>query len=509
MKKIKYLWLVPLVAGLTACDVNNTLDEVVAPAELVIPLSIGSADFSKYVAIGNSLTAGFTDGALFQIGQVNSFPNIMSQQFANAGGGAFTQPMMGDNNGGLLLGGAPILHPVTGANRFPPRLYFNGAGPVVVAGSSSTEVTSILSGGFNNVGVPGAKSFHLLAPGYGNIANLAAGQANPYFIRFASTPNATVLGDAMAQAPTFFSLWIGNNDVLGYATSGGDGSDPITDPVLFNQAYGALITTLTSGGAKGVVANIPYVTSIPHFTTVSHNPVPLDAATSAQLNAQLLGPVIQILTALGQPNRLSLLEASSNNRLMIVDETLTNYSAQIAGALQLGGVPAAQAQLMGDLYGKARHATADDLITLPTSGIIGKTEQSVPAPFNTIGVTYPLQDGNVLIPSEQDAIKMATDSYNATISALAQANGLGLFDANTLMVELSTVGVEFDDFTLTSNLVFGGAFSLDGVHLTARGYAFAANKMLEAIDTAYGSNFKDSANMAKAADYPTNYPPGI
>jgi hypothetical protein len=28
----------------------------------------------------------------------------------------------------------------------------------------------------------------------------------------------------LAQAPTFFSLWIGNNDVLGYATTGGDGS---------------------------------------------------------------------------------------------------------------------------------------------------------------------------------------------------------------------------------------------------------------------------------------------
>ncbi len=77
------------------------------------------------------------------------------------------------------------------------------------------------------------------------------------------------------------------------------------------------------------------------------------------------------------------------------------------------------------------------------------------------------------------------------------------------MVELSTVGVAFDNFTLTSNLVFGGAFSLDGVHLTARGYAFAANKMLEAIDTAYGSNFKASGNMAKADNYPTNYPPGI
>jgi hypothetical protein len=32
----------------------------------------------------------------------------------------------------------------------------------------------------------------------------------------------------MSQKPTFFSLWIGNNDVLGFATTGGDGTDPIT-----------------------------------------------------------------------------------------------------------------------------------------------------------------------------------------------------------------------------------------------------------------------------------------
>jgi hypothetical protein len=67
-------------------------------------------------------------------------------------------------------------------------------------------------------GVPGAKSFHLLYNGYGNPAGIAAKTANPYFVRFASSPTATVVGDALAQNPTFFSLWIGNNDTLGYAT---------------------------------------------------------------------------------------------------------------------------------------------------------------------------------------------------------------------------------------------------------------------------------------------------
>lgn len=489
-----------LAASFSACDVNNELDEI--PEEVVVfeaPDS-GTADFSNYVSIGNSLTAGFTDGALFQVSQMRSFPNIMNNMMAPFGGGDFTQPLMNDNNGGLLLGGNVIAG---------PRLFFNGAGPAPLPAAPTTEVSNIAPGPYNNMGVPGAKVFHLLAPGYGNISNLALGLANPYYVRMASSPNATVIQDAMTMGPTFFSLWIGNNDVLGYATTGGDGSNPITDVTTFTAAYSALINTLTSQGAKGIIANIPDVTSIPHFTTVPHNPVPLDEATSTTLNMQLFGPLKQILTAFGQGDRLSLTAAASDNALLIVDETLTDLSAQLAGALQQGGVPAPQAQLMGSLYGQARHATEADLVTLPTSSLIGTTQAGIPAPFNTVGVTYPLQDGNILIPSEQQALATATGAYNAVIANLASANNLAFVDANALLREMSTSGITFGDFTMTSSLVFGGAFSLDGVHLTSRGYALVAYKMLEAIDNNYGSNFVESGNLPSPDNYPTNYPPGI
>ena len=71
--------------------------------------SSGEANLSNFVAVGNSLTAGYADGALYITGQENSFPNIMAQQFAKAGGSeTFTQPLMADNLGGLLLGGMQI-----------------------------------------------------------------------------------------------------------------------------------------------------------------------------------------------------------------------------------------------------------------------------------------------------------------------------------------------------------------------------------------------------------------
>jgi hypothetical protein len=515
MKNYKYIGLFLLSLGVISCDVNNDLDPILEETGPVVQLNTNGLDFSSYVSIGASFTAGFTDNALFIKAQENSFPNILAGKF----GTDFSQPLMSDNIGGLLLGG----------NRYPdgalgPRLYFNGAGPTPLMAEPTTETTTSVYGNLNNFGVPGAKSFHFVAEGYGNVQGVSLGLANPYFARMASSPTATVLGDAMAQSPTFFTLSeIGGNDVLGYALSGGSGVDQtgnvdprtygssdITDPNVFASVFSTMVTTLTSNGAKGVIANVPYITNLAHFITVPYNPVPLDAATANQLNGQLLGPVIQILTALGQPDRITLLQASSNNKLLLKDESLVDFSAQISGALQQGGVPAAQAQLMGSLYGQARHATPADLFVLPLSSAIGTAQPNIPAPFNTIGVTYPLADKWVLTPQEQLAIKTATDAYNTTIAAVASANpNVALVDFKGLL-EQSANGIAFDQYTLTTNLVTGGLISLDGVHLTGRGYALMANKILGAMDAKFGSNFTMATNgLAKADDHPTNYSPAL
>ena len=57
-------------------------------------------------------------------------------------------------------------------------------------------------------------------------------------------------------------------------------------------------------------------------------------------------------------------------------------------------------------------------------------------------------------------------------------------------------------YVLKSDFVFGGAFSLDGVHPTARGYAMIANMFSAAINTKYGSNLPP----VKLSDYPVLRP---
>ena len=104
MKTIKYILLSAVLIGFTACN-DDEYDYDPSPEPLPV-LTAGTADFSTYVSIGNSLTAGFSDGTVFLAAQQNSFPTILSQQFnLVGGGGSFTQPLVNDNFGGLALAG--------------------------------------------------------------------------------------------------------------------------------------------------------------------------------------------------------------------------------------------------------------------------------------------------------------------------------------------------------------------------------------------------------------------
>ena len=485
----------------------------------VVALTAGASNFSKYIALGDSMTAGYCDGALFIVSQNNSFPNILAQKFALVGGGSFSSPLMNDNRGGLLLGGTLIQN---------TRLYFNGTSIVNVSGTPTTELTNHLAGPFNNMGIPGAKSFHLLAQGYGNVSSVATAAANPYFVRFASSPTTTVIADAAAQNITFFSLSIGNFDVLSYATSGGTGvnqtgnlnpatygSNDITDPNAFASAYNTMLATLTANGAKGVVANIPYFNTMPFFTSVPTNPnYALPASNTNQLN-QIFGLINVALASNAMPTRFLPLVADDgnsstveNNPLLILDESLSNISSLIVTALtpSLGSTTA---NYIATIYGRARHASnvasSRDYILLPAKSVIGTIQTSATAPFNVNGISYPMQDNTTITATEATQLKTATDSYNASIQALAAAKGLAFVDINAMYNQVNNGGIVANGQTMTSTFITGGMFSMDGVHPSSRGYALLSNKFIQAINSTYGSNL----NEVNIGDYPILYPSNL
>ena len=524
--KFKYLGIALLALGFVACESDD--GNVGATTE--VTLTAGEADFSNYVALGASFTAGFTDGALFRASQTNSFPNILAQNFAAAGGGEFNQPYTSDNVGGLLYGGNLITN---------PRLYFNGAGPAVLDAMPTTEVTNRVAGPFNNMGVPGSKSFHMLANGYGNLAGVPLGLASPYFARMASSDNASMLEDALAQGPTFFTLSeYGGNDVLSFAISGGSGEDQtgnfdpstyggndITDPNVFGAALSTTLDALTANGAKGAVANVPYVTSLPYFTTIPFAPLdPSNEAFGPQipvLNATF-APLNQAFAFLGFPERSIVFSETAASAVVIFDESLPSLTDQLNAVLQGGGLDPLTAGLLAQQYGQSRQATAEDLLVLTSSGVIATLNEEhfaalvglgVPAEtagsLSVNGITYPMADKWVLTASETQQVINATDAYNATIDVLVASKGLAKVDLNGILQNASNGGVTFDSFSMSTDLVFGGLVSLDGIHLTARGYALMANEFLAAIDAQYGSNFVAANQVARANDYPVNYSPDL
>ncbi len=165
-----------------------------------------------------------------------------------------------------------------------------------------------------------------------------------------------------------------------------------------------------------------------------------------------------------------------------------------------GGLDQATATIFGLQYGRARQATADDLLLLTSSGAIGQLNEGrlaqllafgVPAAdaaqLSINGVTYPMEDQWVLTPAEQSAVAAAQASYNSTIQALAGLNDLAYVDARAALQQVAGGGVPFDGGVVTSTFVTGGGFSLDGVHPSPRGYALTANAIIEAINAKYGS----------------------
>lgn len=485
MKKLYALLFLLGLLFVSCFDDDTAMMPDATPDPDPINYTSGSADFSNFVSVGNSLTAGFSDAALFIDGQTASFPNMLASNFALAGGGNFSIPLMSDNLGGATLGGQPIL-----GNRLILDFSSGSPAPVPVEGQGTTEISSVLSGPFNNMGVPGAKSYHLLAPGYGNVAGVSLGLANPYYARFASSPTASILGDAAAQNPSFFSVWIGLNDVLGFAVSGGAGVDQtgnfdassyggtdISDPNIVAGSIDAILATLTAGGADGIIANIPDVTSTPYFTTVPHNPVPLDEGTAALLNgafaayngglAQLQG--LGLISAEELAQRTVSFSAGEGNALLILDEDLTDLT---------GFNPALT---------NMRQATAEDLIVLTASTFIGTEVGGNPTLLN--GVSVPLTDNWVLTPEEQDLILTATAAYNQTIEALAAQYDLAFVDANAFVSSVIATGVPLSDGSVvTGDFGTGGGFSLDGIHPSPRGSALVANLFIDVINAKYGSN---------------------
>lgn len=532
-KNIFYCSLSLLIAG-TACDSEDDLvneriaENAVTPTEY----SAGSADFSNYISIGNSLTAGFSDAALYPEGQAFSYPNIIAGQLALSGGGSFVFPDITSGNGfggvdGTTIEGKSFIDIATALAAIA------GDPDVAVADAIQTTTGTLLNtssntgANLNNFGVPGARLVDLGVAGYGAV--------NPFFGAFQTSAAASIIGDAVSADASFFSLWIGNNDVLGYAINGGAAGevfDPvnpqtITDAGSFSAALTANLNALSAGGANGVILNIPPITLIPFFQTVTTlgggiNLIPIpNQPTADAVNAGYAAYNANLDGLVGvPPANLTQEEADYRkvqfsvgaNPPVILDESLADLTVF-------------NAALVNMRQAKVAPTGATDLFPLTALAVIGSlADPSNPA--SVYGVGVPIPDNFSLTLDEQTNVITAYATYNAIIAGQVAArpnitlvdvgplfaDAFGLVPAQAAGLQLSAeaqaaadgvLGINVGGFdlvplSLSQEALFNSIWSSDGVHPNPRGAALIANEIIDVIN----SNYNATIPTVNPLDFP-------
>jgi hypothetical protein len=333
---------------------------------------------------------------------------------------------------------------------------------------------------------------------------------SPFYARFASSPGtSTLLGDAISSLTnggTFFLFWLGMDDMLLHAAFGGDATKaPLTSLASFQGQYNAAIGNLLANPTlKGVVANYQDPFVMPHFTSVPWNAIPLDAATAATLTTNLANNYNMFLDGMAQGGAITADEAAlrkltyvaGQNAILLEDETLTDLTPYMAG-------PYAALQP----YAKARQTKATDIIPLSAGAILGDEI----GPNQVLGVSVPVGDQYVLIPSESQLIMTRLAEFNAHIKSVAEtgpdAGRLAFADVNTALKNLVTAKAGIaNGLTFTPNInPPTGIYSEDGLHPNSRGYAFIANIFIDAINAKFGATVpKANLGLYGATSLPIN-----
>jgi hypothetical protein len=406
---------------------------VLLAAALAVPMLAqgrGSADFTRFYAIGDSYGAGYASGSLNVNHQQFSWPAIVARQ------------------AGLTI--CPVSASATDPCFAQPLIQYPG----LPAGESQLTLvgTSILPVPAPGTGAPLMAGFgrsynNLAVPGYTIGAALALTGAEP-----TSGLGQVILrglGSEVAQVAklnppaTFIAVWIGGNDFLGAVSNGRPAL--LTPSDTFKTQLGTLLDTLIAAAPNaGMVigtlpanfASAPLTSTLPPVVfdsnlqpvLVSGNPIPLfgDIGNGPTAPAALPPGTIVLLSALPK--------------------------------IQQGfGMPPAL--------------------------------KNVP-PFSSLPhVGEPLSDSDTITPAEQAIFTARIADYNAAITDLANTRHIPIADIKGLFDRFaSKTGVQAGPVFVTNQFIRGGLFSFDGVHPSDTGYILFANEFIKAINGGYGTH---------------------
>jgi lysophospholipase L1-like esterase len=416
---------------------NNSFVRIAAVALLAAAIAVptfaarGTGDFTRFVAIGDSISAGFGAGSLNERHQVFSPPAIIAQQVgiplctpaSSAADNCFALPLIsfpGLPNGEIVLG-----------------LTSSGAlGPVIIPGSGGPEMIGF-GRPYNNLAVPGYTVGAALA--------LTGAEANSGLGQVILRGLGSEVDQAIALHPTFVMIWLGANDVLGAVSAGNPAGLPST--AAFTAQYNTVLDKLVAGAPNAgmVVGTLPTdFRSLPLTSTVP--PVVFDS------NFQ---PVV----AGGQQIPLIYTPAGAATPTIVPPGSIVLLSA--LPKIQTGvGMP-------------------PTLKTIP--------------PFNALpNVGTPLTDADVITPTELTAFTTRIAEFNAAITAAAASHNVAVADVKAFYDRIANSSaanpIVIGPFAFTRQFATGGLFAMDGTHFSDLGYILFANEFIKAINTNYDTH---------------------
>ena len=232
---------ISLAAGLVLAAAGCNNEALVTPP---VPQYAGGAMFQRYVAMGNSITAGFQSGGINDSTQKQSYVGLVADKM----GSPFYYPSL------TKPGCPPPIDTVFTATGVPHRL---GGGTAATCFFRAPTIPPFLT----NVAVPGAEALDLLKNGPGPGTNSNA-------LTLLMLGGRTQIQAMMAAHPTFVSVWAGNNDVLGAATNSANAGDStlITPIATFQTTYADIVDSVSASGASAILIGVANVTAIPFFS---------------------------------------------------------------------------------------------------------------------------------------------------------------------------------------------------------------------------------------------------
>ncbi|HYC58208.1 MAG TPA: hypothetical protein VEK79_01450 [Thermoanaerobaculia bacterium] len=411
---------------------------VLLAAVVAVPVfaARGSADFTRFVALGDSYGAGFESSSLNERHQEWSWPAIIAKQVGlrlctpsdPATATCWAQPLVsfpGIANELVLQGiltPSPSIGPAPGTGR---------------------PLMATFARPYNNLSIPGATVGALLAVTGGEMPRLNEPTVVS-FARFILRDQGTAVQQALLQHPTFIAMWIGGNDYLNIIFSG----DPstLTPAATFKAQYEAVLNALVTGAptAGMVVGNLPsgippYLRLIPPFLVDPNTGQPI-----------LVGGQRVFFTV------KTGIDAQGNDIFEPIAPTTL--------------IPLGTRTKLAQGYG------------LPP------IFRNIP-PFNQLQHTGdPLEQSDVITVEEITATVARVAEYNAIIKAAADARDIPIADVAGLFNRvISPTGEHLGPISVTGDPVTGGFFSLDFFHLTDLGYLLMGNEFIKAINNGYGT----------------------